>query len=265
MARPPRSRRSARARRGRRAGTRPASSRRARPTVSTTGAGQPAARDQLDLPVEEGEVEAGVVRDDDGVLAREGEEGPDRRAGRGAPRRSRSSRPVIPAITGGTGTPGSTRVWNVPAGSSPSTRTAPISQMAGLPRRRPGRLQVDDDEARRLERQIVPRRRREPDARPAPGEPRVAGDDVLEQAPRQPFGRVREREEHAGGLLDGNRPAPLLDELHEPVGRIEGELHPEHDTRTCVRSPGSDDAPRGRSRGPRLESAEGRGLSGAPA
>ena len=34
-----------------------------------------------------------------------------------------------------------------------------------------------------------------------------------------------ERVEVARGLLDRDRAAPSLDELHEPVGRVEAELH----------------------------------------
>jgi hypothetical protein len=37
---------------------------------------------------------------------------------------------------------------------------------------------------------------------------------------------VREGEERSGCILDGNRTSTLLDELDEPVRRIEPELHP---------------------------------------
>ena len=36
-----------------------------------------------------------------------------------------------------------------------------------------------------------------------------------------------QREQPARGLLDVDRPSPLLDELHEPVGSIEPKLHAE--------------------------------------
>ena len=186
---------------------------------------QPAAGEQLDLAVEEREVEAGVVRDDDRALAREGEERADCGAGPRRPAQVAVGDAGDPGDDRRDGDAGSTRVWNVPAGRSASTRTAPISQIADRAGPESGRLEVDDDEARGLERQVVARRSGEPDAGAAPGEPRVARDDVVEQAPREPLRGVGEREERPGGLLDGHRPAPLLDELDEPVGGVEGELH----------------------------------------
>ena len=108
-------------------------------------------------------------------------------------------------------------------------RTAPISQIPGAGRPQSRRLEVDDDEARRLE-QSLAGRCRQADAVTAPGKAGIARDDVLEQAPREGHGRVREREERAGRLL-GTRPPPLLHQLDEPVGRIERQLHPSDDTR----------------------------------
>ena len=66
------------------------------------------AREPLDLDVEEPEVEARVVRDEDGV-AGEVEEPADDLLGRGAPRSARGSIPVSAAIASGSGARGSTR------------------------------------------------------------------------------------------------------------------------------------------------------------
>ena len=91
--------------------------------------GDPALGKALDLAVEKSEVEARVVRDEHGV-PREREEAADGRVDPRRPaqvavgeaRQSRDRRREGP--------PGSTKVSNVPAGSSPSIRTAPISQIA---------------------------------------------------------------------------------------------------------------------------------------
>ena len=65
----------------------------------------------------------------------------------------------------------------------------------------------------------------EGDRRTAPGEPRVSFDDVVEKLAREADGNVPEREERPRGVLERHRPAPRLDELDEPVSRVEGELH----------------------------------------
>ena len=96
-------------------------------------------------------------------------------------------------------------------------------------------LEVDDDEMRVLERDVRARRRREPDRCAAPGEPRVAGDDVVEQRPGKRRRRARESEQRPRRLVGRHRPAPGLDELDEPVGGIERELHARERNRTCVR------------------------------
>ena len=41
-----------------------------------------------------------------------------------------------------------------------------------------------------------------------------------------PSGRCCEREERASGVFDGDCAAPFLDELDEPVRRVEPKLHP---------------------------------------
>ncbi len=87
------------------------------------------------------------------------------------------------------------------------------------------RLEIDDDVGRVLEQQVVPERTGERHRVAAPGEPRVGVDDLGEQRAREPDGRLAEGEETAGRLLGDDGAPPLLDELHEPVGRIEPELH----------------------------------------
>src|SRR5262249_29551209 len=92
-------------------------------------------------------------------------------------------------------------------------------------RREACRLEVDDAERRVLERDAFRLAGLQRDAAAAPGEARVVGDHVVEQRPRHPLGQVRESEEGASRLLDRNRTVPLLDELDEPVCRIEPKLH----------------------------------------
>src|SRR4029453_19341950 len=66
----------------------------------------------------------------------------------------------------------------------------------------------------------------ERDATAAPREARVRDDDVVEQRARHPLRQVGESEERAGRPPPRNSPAPPLDELEEPVSRIEPKLHP---------------------------------------
>ena len=80
---------------------------------------------------------------------------------------------------------------------------------ARRPRREPGRLEVDDDEVRVLEKDVGARGRREADRGAAPGEPRVADDHVVEERARERGRGAREREEDRAPRP---RPAPA------PVG-----------------------------------------------
>ena len=118
-----------------------------------------------------------------------------------------------------------TSVSNRSARSRPRTRTAPISQIADGAGREAGRLEVDDDVRRRLERDPRTRRLGEPDARTAPGESGVADDDIVEQRAGEPGRNVAERVEGTRGVLGRNRPVAGLDELDQPVGGVERELH----------------------------------------
>src|SRR5205823_11777403 len=102
-------------------------------------------------------------------------------------------------------------------------------------RRQSGRLEVDDDESRRLERQAVTRRRGQRDEIAAPRQPRVGANGLLEQRARERDRRAPEREQLPGGLLGGDRPAPLLDELDQAIRGVETQLHGSQPIRTYVR------------------------------
>ena len=223
-----------------------------------------AAGDVLHLAVEKREIEAGVVRNDDRAVSRKGEEVTDRCRG---PRGAAQVAVLEPGDPGDDRRNRHARVDQRLERSGGQQRLDPNS--ADLADRRPARteasrLEVHDDEPRRLEQQILARGSCEPDRRPAPGQASVALDDVLEQAPGEVFRSTRECEESPGRLARGHRTSPLLDELHESVGGIESELHPEHDRRTCVRIQAST-MPKAASAAFGYASAEGRGLSGEPA
>ena len=98
---------------------------------------------------------------------------------------------------------------------------------------RAGRLEVDDDVGRLLQRRRAGRLR-ERDARRA-RRAGVAGDDVVEQRRASPAGRGASANSAPRRLLGRRGAAPLLDELDEPVCRIERELHAAQPRRTYVR------------------------------
>ena len=107
-----------------------------------------------------------------------------------------------------------------------------------MPGERPGRLEIDDDVGRGLERQRSAGRVGEPDVRPTPAEPRIPFDDVREQRPREPGRNMAERIERAGRVLGRYRPVSRLDELDETIGGVERELHAVEPRRTYVRLQG---------------------------
>ena len=76
-----------------------------------------------------------------------------------------------------------------------------------------------------LEEELAAERRCEADGVAVPRQPRVGLDDIGEQAPRERDRSGAEREQPPRSLLGEHRPAPLLDELHQPVGGVEPELH----------------------------------------
>ena len=98
--------------------------------------------------------------------------------------------------------------------------TAPISQICGRARAQAGRLEIDDDVRRVLEQEVDAERPRERDRVAVPREPRVGLDDFGEERAGERDRRLPEREEPARRLLGDDRPAPLLDELHEAIGGV---------------------------------------------
>jgi len=69
----------------------------------------------------------------------------------------------------------------------------------------------------------------------APGEARILADHLVQETPRETQGRVAEGEKPPCRLLGVDRAPPLLDELDEPVSRVEPELHGCQPKRTYVR------------------------------
>ena len=102
---------------------------------------------------------------------------------------------------------------------------ADLADLGGA-RRESRRLEVDDDEGRRLERKILRRGAGERDVRARPDEPRVRLDHLAEQRTGQPGRGAGEREERARGVCRRHGPAPFLDELDQAIGSIQAELHP---------------------------------------
>ena len=89
-----------------------------------------------------------------------------------------------------------------------------------------GRLEVEDDERRLLEQQFLARRRGERDEIAGPAQARICRDRLCEQRACEPNGNGRTELQHLPRrLVRRHRPAALLDELDEPVGGIETQLH----------------------------------------
>ncbi len=144
----------------------------------------------------------------------------------GARRSSASRRPVSAATAGWSGAPGLARVWKRSVNSSPRTRTAPISHGRAAAGAQPGRLEIEDDVGGVLEQQVVARGRRECDEVARPAQARVGRYRLVEQRPCEP-GRHGAAELQHGPrrLVCRHRPAPVLDQLDEPIGSIEAQLH----------------------------------------
>ena len=188
------------------------------------GSRHPPARQPLHLAVEKAQVEAGVVGDED-CIPGELEKAPDGQLGpAGAPCRERGSIPVSAAIGAGSGPRGLTSVSNRSSSSRPRTRTAPISQIAELLGESPVVSRSKTTYVAASSASAAPGASARP-TRAAPGEPRVAVDDVREQRACEPDRDVAQRVERLGGVLGGHGPVPGLDELHQAVGRVERQLH----------------------------------------
>ena len=184
----------------------------------------PPSRQPLHLAVEEADVEAGVVGDEDGI-AREIEEAANRELHRRCAAQRRRVDPGQRRDRRGQGSPRiDERLEPLGEVEAVDPNGADLADRGGAGREA-GRLEVDDDVRRRLERDPGARRLGEPDARSAPGEPGVADDDVVEQRAGEPGGDVAERVEGTRGVLGWNRPVAGLDELDEAVGGVERELH----------------------------------------
>ena len=200
-------------------GTRPASTRRASATVSTTGA---ASRDPVSRSVSRSrndEIETRVVRDEYRV-AREAHE---------PLHRLRCARRPAQLPVGEPGDRGDRRAERR-AGIDERLELVDDleaddldrSDLADLRRAgaQAGRLEIDDDVRRVLEQEVDAERPGQRDRVAVPREPRVGLDDLGEKRARERDRRLAEREEPARRLLGDDRPAPLLDELHEPVGGV---------------------------------------------
>ncbi len=186
--------------------------------------GEAAPREALHLAVEERQVEARVVRHEHGV-AREREEP----AHRPLCRRSASeiglpdpcqggdrSRERRPRVDERLEDPGRLQA------SQPDG--ADLADRCGS-RAKASRLEVDHGERGRLERRLLAAGGGQGDAGSPPGQAGIPGDHVGEQRPRKPVGGVPEREERSRRLGSRDGAAALLDQLDEPIGGVESELH----------------------------------------
>ena len=88
-------------------------------------------------------------------------------------------------------------------------------------------LEIHYDERGVLEQDLGSGRIGEPHRIAPPGQPRVLRDDLFEQASGEPDGRLPQGKEAPCRILGVDRPPPLLDQLDEPVGRIQSQLHGE--------------------------------------
>ncbi len=187
--------------------------------------GEPARLHPVDGAVEERHVEAGVVRDEHAV-AGEREEAPHgdvdgrrpAQVGVADPGQLRDRGAERPARA-------DERLERPGRLEAADTHGADLADLGGAGRE-PGRLEVDDDEGRRLEREILRLGARQCDVRAGPDEPRIRLDHLAEQRARQPGRGAGEREERARSIGRRDGPAPFLDELDQPIGGIQTKLHP---------------------------------------
>ena len=178
-----------------------------------------AAGQELGLTVEEGEVEARVVRHEDSVAC-EGEE-----ASHGLRRPwcatelsgSESRDRARPRVDRKSGVDERLKLG---VDLEPAHAHRPDLADSGASRPQPRRLEVDHDVRRVLEQQLRSRRLGERDGVAVPREPCVGLDDVREEGAGQSDRRLPEREEPARRVLGEHWPALLLHQLHEPIGRV---------------------------------------------
>ena len=111
----------------------------------------------------------------------------------GARRSSSSRRPVSAAIAGCSRAPGLQSVWKRSASSRPLDAGRADLARPRAARPQAGRLEVEDDEGRRLEQLRLAVRLAQRDEVARPAQPRVAADGLVEERPREPdrHGRAR--------------------------------------------------------------------------
>jgi len=97
-----------------------------------------------------------------------------------------------------------------------------------------GRLEIEDDELGVLDEGLDRLVACEADPPAKPDEAGVALDDVRKERAGEGLGRALEREQDPRSLLGTHGPTACLDELDEPVGGVEGELHAPQPMRTYV-------------------------------
>jgi len=132
----------------------------------------------LELAVHEADVEARVVRYEDGAAGEDGEAS-QRKPDAGAWRSSSSVRPVRSPTGRGSGVRGATSVWYSSASSSPRIRTAPISQIREEACERPVVSRSKTTNSARSRNGSGGRRER--DERAAPAEAGVAVDERAQE------------------------------------------------------------------------------------
>ena len=177
---------------------------------------------QQQLPLQEALVEARVVRDEE-VVAREREETPDHRgSGRGVPQLLLAQAGQACDRIGERDSRIHERLEGLHRLERPHPDGPDLAD-AVVNGREPRRLQVEDDELGLLERRVgVAAGERDRGARA--DDAAVAGGHLLEQRAGEAVGDRGGGEERAGGLDRRERPT-LLERVHQPVERVECELH----------------------------------------
>jgi hypothetical protein len=181
--------------------------------------GDPPTGQELSLSVEEGEIEAGVVRHEDRV-AGEVEKAAHRDRGRGSarqllrPQTRQSSRSVLertPRID--------ERLELCLDHESTQAHGADLAD-SGLARPEPRRLEVDDDVRCLLEEEGGTRWVGKRDEVSVPREAGIGSHDIGQQGAGEGDRRAAEGEEMLRRFLRRDRSAAFLHELHEAVGRV---------------------------------------------
>jgi hypothetical protein len=185
---------------------------------------QPSPFEGFDLAVEEADVEAGIVGDEHALAGEREKTAHGLRGGR-------STAEVTLSNAGQGGDRTRERASGIDQGLEP-TGLCEIDDADGadladaIASRCEARgLEVEDDVCRGLERKLVELRAGKTDRAAPPGKPRVLRDDLFEEPARERLGRSDEREEARGSVLGGYQSMALLEELDQPVGGVQPELH----------------------------------------